>query len=287
MKLFITGATGFIGKYFLDIALNNNYEVTALTRSDISSNLKKHKNLHWLKKDLLSVSKNDLEGVDVLINLASAGVSPKKVSLEELVTININGAVNLMEKSIKAKLKRTIFIGTCHEYGLSANHYEYIPVDAPLRPINNYASSKVAAFHLLSSLSRDHNIQFVYQRIFSAYGLGQYKNNFWPSLRKAALSGEDFDMTVGSQIRDFIPVEEAAFHIFNACRRNDIKNGIPFVMNIGSGKSLTLFEFALREWKSFNAKGTIRNGAIIQRLDEPICMRPKLTNLIPSNDNFL
>tara|TARA_Y100001968_G_scaffold329179_1_gene377943 strand:- start:1886 stop:2749 length:864 start_codon:yes stop_codon:yes gene_type:complete len=281
MKLFITGATGFIGSYLLKIALRDGFHITAITRSLTKNNLIKHDNLKWIKKDLLSIKKKDLEGNDVLINLASVGVSPREVPFEELIKVNIKGASNLMENSIKANIKRTIFIGTCHEYGLSANHYEFIPEDAPLRPLTAYASSKVAAFNLISSLCRENNIQFVYQRIFSAFGVGQNSTNLWPSLREAALAGKDFMMTEGSQIRDFIPVEDVANHILNACTRNDVRNGIPFVMNVGSGKALSIYEFAMKEWKKFNAKGKIKKDMINQRSNELYCLRPKLTNLLP------
>ena len=47
-----------------------------------------------------------------------------------------------------------------------------------------------------------------YGRIFSAYGDGQYENNLWPSLKRAANSGEDFKMTNAEEIRDFIHVDE-------------------------------------------------------------------------------
>ena len=52
--------------------------------------------------------------------------------------------------------------------------------------------------------------------------MGQHKDNFWPSL-KAAITGKDFKMSDGNQIRDFIPVEDVAFHILNACKRKDVK----------------------------------------------------------------
>ena len=50
MKLFITGATGFIGRYLLDLALKENHEVVALTRSETNRNKIVHENLKWLKK---------------------------------------------------------------------------------------------------------------------------------------------------------------------------------------------------------------------------------------------
>ena len=50
MRIFLTGATGFLGKNFLNLALKNDYKVFALTKK--IKNLKKHKNLIWLKGSL-------------------------------------------------------------------------------------------------------------------------------------------------------------------------------------------------------------------------------------------
>ena len=52
MKILITGANGFIGKYVLDSLLefSNNLQIFAVTQS--SNNETLHKNLTWIKLDL-------------------------------------------------------------------------------------------------------------------------------------------------------------------------------------------------------------------------------------------
>ena len=50
------------------------------------------------------------------------------------------------------------------------------------------------------------------------------------SLRNAALNGSDFKMTKGTQIRDFIPVEEVVKHLINCCLRKDVIKGVPLVL---------------------------------------------------------
>ena len=47
-------------------------------------------------------------------------------------------------------------------------------------------------------------------RLFQVFGEGESENRLWPSLKKAAISGENVDMTKGEQLRDFIPVEDVA-----------------------------------------------------------------------------
>ena len=107
-----------------------------------------------------------------------------------------------------------------------------------------------------------------YGRIFNAYGEGQFSGNFWPSLRNAAIAGDDFAMTEGTQIRDFILVSDVACHLRIAAERPDLNPGRPMVVNIGTGQGLRIVDFALQQWRYFAATGSINPGAITSRGDQ-------------------
>ena len=64
-------------------------------------------------------------------------------------------------------------------------------------------------------------IILTYNRIFSAFGEGQFIENLWPSLRKAAMNGENFNMTSGKQIRDFIEVKKIALNFLEDLNFNN------------------------------------------------------------------
>ncbi len=87
-----------------------------------------------------------------------------------------------------------------------------------------------------------------YGRIFIAYGESLFAGSFWPSLQRAALAGDDFAMTLGRQVSDFIPVSAVASHLLEAFTRPDISAGVPLMTNIGSGMATSLFTFAEAEW---------------------------------------
>jgi nucleoside-diphosphate-sugar epimerase len=73
-----------------------------------------------------------------------------------------------------------------------------------------YPTSKAAASTATIGLANTTKANLFLGRIFQVFGEGEAENRLWPSLRKAALAGEDFPMTPGEQIRDFIPVEDVA-----------------------------------------------------------------------------
>jgi UDP-glucose 4-epimerase len=269
MRIFLTGGTGFIGSHFMKQALVEGHDLLALRRTaETRPKIPLSRQPRWLQKGLSELCSEDLEGCDVLVHLASAGVSPKNVPWPELVEINVIGSVELVATAREAGIRRFVVAGTCHEYGVSAQHYEAIPVEAPLEPNNLYGASKAAAYQLLAAYARVQKLELFYGRIFSAYGEGQYEGNFWPSLRQAALSGEDFPMTSGSQVRDFMPVEDVAAALLVACQRPDLRAGEPCVENIGTGRPRKLLDFAEQEWKRFGAKGRLLAGQVANRPDE-------------------
>ena len=266
MKLFLTGGTGFIGSYVLRDALAAGHEVRALRRSTSSSPLVPlPREPEWIEDDLLTLSYRDIAGCDVVVHLASAGVSPQVVPWEQMVKVNVLGSAHLIAMADQAGATRMVVSGTCLEYGSAANALGQIPVDAPLEPVGMYGASKAAGFQLLSSYANESKIQLFYGRIFNVFGEGQFIHNFWPSLKRAATLGEDFPMTSGEQIRDFVPVENVANRITLACSDPFITNQHVKIENICSGHPQSLLRFAEQEWNRLGAKGKLMPGALAQR----------------------
>jgi nucleoside-diphosphate-sugar epimerase len=284
MKIFLTGGTGFIGSYFLRAALAAGHEVVALDYGD-------HKLLHdlrgepiWLKRPMDQLRPADFLGCEVAVHLAATGVSPQKAPWEDLFHWNVFAAVKLCAAAVEAGVPRLVAAGSFAEYGLSASRYDFIPADAPLAPVSSYAASKAAAFQGLHALSVERSFQLIYARVFSVFGDGQHESNFWPALKKAALSGADFPMTKGEQVRDFIPVELVAQRLLeDACRR-DAPQGQPVVYNLASGTPTTLLAFAEYWWARFNAKGRLRPGALPYRPNEVMRYVPQVLKHNPTTD---
>ena len=280
MRLFLTGGTGFIGSHVLAAALAAGHEVLALRRSPASVPVIPLPGApEWCEGDLASLEASALEGVEAVLHLASAGVSPKPASWDELVQANVAGSLRLLERAAAAGVRRCVVAGSSHEYGNAARRFEAIPPDAPLEPLSPYGASKAAAFQLLRAFAIAQSLELFYGRIFSAYGEGQFEGNFWPSLRRAALAGDDFPMTSGRQVSDFIPVDEVASHLLAACARPDVAAGVPLVTNIGSGAATSLLAFAEAEWGRLGATGRLRPGVLPDRPDQIERYVPDLAGL--------
>ena len=84
MRIFITGATGFIGSHFMNHALSAGHEVVALRRTAESMpRVALVREPTWLACSLRQITESDLAGTDVLLHLAAAGISPRSSGWDE------------------------------------------------------------------------------------------------------------------------------------------------------------------------------------------------------------
>lgn len=266
MKIFLTGGTGFIGSHFLNQALAAGHNIIALRRSPASMpRIKLEHQPLWLDLPMDQVPASELEGCNVLVHLAAHTGNVPYDTLANCLQWNLIAVLDLFEKARLAGIQRFIVAGSCFEYGKSGERYTEIPTDAPLEPTNSYAASKAAASIALLQWAEENKLSLEILRVFHVFGEGEPETRFWPSLRRAALSGEDFQMTAGEQIRDFLPVEEVAQAFLSRAERENDLNSMTTVFNLTSGKSCTIRAFAEHWWKHWDASGELLTGQVTYR----------------------
>jgi nucleoside-diphosphate-sugar epimerase len=276
MNIFLTGGTGFIGSNFVNYALALGDNVIALKREFSIPRVKLNFEPKWVIKNLIDLESNDFQDIDVLVHMSAHSVIPPVDTLENCLKFNSFEPEVMVRKAMKAGIKKFIFIGSCFEYGKSADKFDRIPINAELKPLDNYSKSKVDFFLRMQELFREKdNYSVNYLRLFHVYGEGENEFRFWPSLKKAALNNLDFELTLGQQYRDFMNVEEAINKIYLKILELDKFYGFQ-VNNVGSGEIKSLREFAQTEWNKFNAKGALKFGDIPYRQNEIMRLIPEL-----------
>jgi len=277
MKFFVTGGTGFIGSHFLDVALEAGHTVVALRRPGSVPRIPLRQQPEWLEGELADVDVTHLEGIEVFVHLAAQGVSPQKTDWNTAFEINVSHSIKLLSIALDAGVPRILLCGSCFEYGQAAERYERIPADATLEPVGPYAASKAAFSLAAESMARQSVGKFALLRPFNIYGEGQHASNFWPSLRKAAVSGQDFEMTPGDQIRDFQSVSNVARMFLQEAERSFVECSSFEKRNIGSGSPISLADFASSWWSHWQAKGTLKIGALPHRKHEVMRFVPEVS----------
>jgi nucleoside-diphosphate-sugar epimerase len=261
-KIFVTGATGFIGSSFIDTLEKENYDYVALCRSIPSRNSSCGK---WIRGGLKDVKADDFSGCDTLVHLAASGVDQAVSDWGDCFEVNVIQSVALWRKAIAAGISNLVICGSCFEYGVSGQKHEKIPADAALFPTGAYHASKAAASMYAIGLAYEKKISLQLLRPFQVYGVGEKENRFWPSLLSAAEDGRDFEMTAGEQIRDFTPVSSVAAEFLKSCVNPH--EGI-LIQNIGTGMAQSLKDFAEQWWNDCSANGKLTTGALSYRKGE-------------------
>lgn len=276
MKIFITGSNGFIGSHLVKKALGEGHEVVGLRLPNHTAKINLQKQPIWIEGTLEDDFSKALTGCDALIHLAAYGVNPTYDSWQESFRWNVTASLNIWNQAHNAGIKKIIIAGSCSEYGKSAERYEFIPYDAPLEPVNAYGASKATATLAAMAYAREKSIELAVLRLFHVYGDGESSNRFWPALNKAALEGADFPMTLGEQIRDFMPAEQVAENFLNYATKISLEPGNPIVQNVGTGKPQSLLDFAEMQWTNLGGKGKILPGNIPYRKNEIMRYVPKI-----------
>jgi nucleoside-diphosphate-sugar epimerase len=268
MNIVLTGGTGFIGSHFLHQALAAGHNVLALRRSSSSCpRIPMAQQPQWLERQLDEVMAEELRGCEVLVHLAAHTGNVPYDSLANCLQWNLIAVLALFEQARLAGIRRFVVAGSCFEYGRSGERYAAIPTDAPLEPTNSYAASKAAASIALCRWAEEHLLSLDLLRVFHVYGEGEAETRFWPSLRRAAMAGDDFQMTMGEQIRDFMRVEDVA-RTFLDRSIDELSTSQVKVFNLSSGHPITIRAFAEGWWKQWEAKGSLLFGAVPYRSNE-------------------
>ena len=150
MKILVTGACGYQGSKLIPLLLKNNHKITAIDTQWFGNKLKKHRNLKNLKKDILKINKYDLNGVDIILHLASIANDPMG-DLNKNITWEISciGTMQLLESAINNKVKKFIYASSASVYGVKKE--KKVTENLSLRPISTYNKAKMITEKIILS----------------------------------------------------------------------------------------------------------------------------------------
>lgn len=209
MKIFITGATGFIGAYLLRELLSQGHELICMKR--ITSDLS-HLGADASKVLWTNIS-DDWQAVfrvfhpEAVFHLAWDGVSSADRIIWSKQVSNIILQQQLLDLSAECGVKKFIGIGSQSEYG---DFEGIIDETFPTNPKTAYAAAKMACLDLLKTFCEIHQIEWYWFRLFPLFGPGESDRWLIPSLIKAMCTQESMDLTAGEQRLPYLYVGESA-----------------------------------------------------------------------------
>lgn len=155
MKVFITGATGYIGHQLALKLANQDYEVNALFRNLDSKKIPIHKNIIPFKGNICeyeSVQKA-IKNCDYVFH-AAAFTDLKCNKIDEFYKTNVVGTKNVLEASLDEKVKKVIYTSTLSTFGPALHN---VPITENQPRIASYAND----YELTKSMSEEIVAEYV------------------------------------------------------------------------------------------------------------------------------
>lgn len=233
LKVALTGATGFIGHNVLNnLIKNDNFDIIAVIRPGSSI---ERANISSVHIDISKPKNNMFEIMgkpDVLIHLAWEGL-PNYQSSHHFEN-ELPSQYLFLKSLVEQGLKFMVITGTCFEYGMQEGG---LSSKANTRPNNSYGHAKDALRAKLQLLQVENSFKLVWARLFYLYGEGQSSKSLFSQLELAVkMKKKKFNMSGGEQLRDFLPVDEAAKKLVKIAQAKPTNR----ILNIcsGEGKSI-------------------------------------------------
>jgi UDP-glucose 4-epimerase len=237
-KALVTGGAGFIGSHLCAGLLEEGLDVIALDNLSMGKEENVPEGASLIVGDIRDrtlVGNILSDGVDIVFHEAAI------VSIRESVAnfyadaeVNVMGTLNLLQASVKCRVKKFIFASSMAVYADSPGKIA-ASESFETAPTSPYGVSKLASERYLALLGRVNSMDTIALRYFNTYGENQ---SFTPYVGvitifvNRLLKGESpIIFGDGEQIRDFVNVKDVVRANLLALR-SEVQGGI---YNVGTG----------------------------------------------------
>jgi UDP-glucose 4-epimerase len=276
MRIFLTGATGFLGAHIARRFEREDAEVALLIRpgSDCARLEPLPKNARAISGSLQKLPASEIEkfAPNVVIHAAWHGVTNQHRNDPAQIAENIEPTVRLVELARDAGAETFIGLGSQAEYGplnrkiSESDHTE---------PSTLYGATKLATCHLTRQLCGQFNLRWAWLRVFSTYGPMEDSSWLIPYLTQSLLRGERPKLTACEQRWDYLFGADAADAVC-AVAKNPQADG---VFNLGSGRAESLRKIVERLRDAIDANLPLGIGEVPYRPDQVMHLEADMTRL--------
>lgn len=213
--------------------------------------------LHW--HDAAALERG-CRGVDVVIH--AAGMNAQDCAADPVSALEFNGlaTARLLAAAIRTGVQRFIYLSTAHVYASSL--VGTITENTCPRNLHPYATSHLAGEYAVLAAGQRGQIQGIVLRLSNAFGAPVSKEaNCWMLLvndlcRQAAETGELKLHTAGTQLRDFITLEDVARAVLHVLQVEPTRLG-DGLFNLGGDAVESVFsmtEAVAARWNALTGK---------------------------------
>jgi len=270
-NVLVTGASGFIGAHLVARLLSEGRSVTVLVRSPSVLPTEWRDRVHLVTCD--DINEGNLRRrlnapFETVFHLAAYGVMPSHRDVDEMLR------VNMMFPALLVRLcgewgARMVMAGTFSEYRRPMNQ-DLLSEESPLELGKLYGSSKAAGGVMASAIANSGGIGFRLLRLFKVYGVGEAPHRLLHALLSGLSRGERVAISAGTQVLDFVYIDDVVEAMLRADVHCSEKGGIA-TWNVATGRANSVREFCESIAAAMKVSSSLLGfGAIdVRKDDEP------------------
>ncbi len=238
-SVLVTGVGGLVGRSLLSRLAGSGARITTMGRS-ARREIPGHAIVvdRWRADEIRSATKG--LAFDYVFHLAAYGVDPKARDIAEMVEVNVGASLALVETATATRAY--VHVGSCSEYAPRTDGQNLRESD-PVETGKLYGSTKAAATIASCAIATARDLPFVAARLFDVYGQGEAPHRLLPSLAARLKRGERVPLSPGTQVRDFLAVDDAADGLLALADATGA-NGGQSIVNLCSGVATSVRLFA-------------------------------------------
>jgi nucleoside-diphosphate-sugar epimerase len=240
VKVFITGAAGFVGAALTRRLLTDGHEVHAIVKSTSAmwrlEAVKAHLRLHHVDLRDEAVLTELLKTIkpEVIYHLAAHGAYSHQSDADQIIQTNLLGSWNLLKATAAIDYLTFVNTGSSSEYGFKDSAMRETDY---LEPNSYYSVTKGAQTLLCQLFSRAEQRSINTFRLFSAYGPLEEPSRLIPTVIRSSLAGEPLRLVPPEVARDFVYIDDVIEAFINVAKLGELRGEI---INVGSGVQSTV-----------------------------------------------
>lgn len=263
VRVLVTGGTGLIGRRVVAALLDAGADVAVLAREARKVDPAQVERVRVMQHDLTNpgeiASAIAAWRPSITFNLAAYGVGRAErddVTAHHVNMLAVTEAIEAISSLIDDAWTgpRIVQAGSAFEYGAIEQSQDE---KAQPLPTTTYGQTKLAATTLLQYAREEAGFPSVTARLFTVFGPGEKLPRLFPTLLEARKTAGRIPLSIGTQPRDWLYVDDAAEGLVRlglVPKAKILSEQHPFdtpAINLASGKLTTVKDFVLAAAKVF------------------------------------